>query len=206
MSDARRWRADQDRMSVILPGTWANIPLDDPEAGEALIARLVKKQVGRDDRLATTRRDAKVQLLKLARDAREADAVQLAVSLELMPGLPFPASIMSVYKPWSESARESGLTLPQRLDRMAPGGEVLELESGIAIRSVEVVDIRVGESTQPDIKLEYHVLVPDASQLLQVVVDVPIESEPEPVVALFDAIVDSIRWFDQPNGTSAEAS
>jgi hypothetical protein len=47
--------------------------------------------------------------------------------------------------------------------------------------------------------------VPTGEKVLHIVADVPIDCDPEIIAALFDAIVDSIRWFPDatvvPGGT-----
>jgi len=58
----------------------------------------------------------------------------------------------------------------------------------------------------PDIKLEYFLCVPDGQSLLHVVADVPIKIEAELIAALFDAMVDSIRWFPEAEDTAATTS
>ena len=78
---------------------------------------------------------------------------------------------------------------------------VLEPTSGIATRTVRRVNMTVGNTTTPDIKLEHLVLVPDERRFLTLIADVPINSDPEPIAALFDAIVDSIRWLPTTEAT-----
>ncbi|MBK4348406.1 hypothetical protein [Lacisediminihabitans changchengi] len=187
------------QMSIVLPGTWANIPLDDERATEHAISELLKKQVGRDDRLARLRRDARERLRAVAKDAREADAVQLALSLEILPGIPFPASMVIDYRPWLDAAAVGDLTLAQRLALQLPSGDVLDLESGVAVRTFVDTTMRQGTDDIPVIKLEYYLVVPSGERLLHVVADVPIECDPEIIATLFDAIVDSIRWFVERN-------
>lgn len=191
------------KLSIILPGTWANIPLDDAGASDAAISALVKRQVGRNDRLATMRRDAKQQLAVVARDAREAEAVLLALSLEILPGVPFPASLMADYRAWPDGEDER--TVADGLKLLLPQGELLEFESGVAVRSFRRAVIRPGSTAIPDIKLEYFVCMPSGEQTLHVVADVPIECEPEVIATLFDAIVDSIRWFPSTGTPQSES-
>lgn len=183
------------RMSMVFPGSWANIQLDDDQSMESTISRLVKRQVGRDDRLARVRRDARERLLAVARDAKSSNAVQLALSLEILPGVPFPAALVADYRDWPDFGNASGMTLAQRLSAILPSGEVLDLASGVAIRSFRSTSIHQGTEQVPDIKLEYFLCVPGGQSLLHVLADVPISIDVELIAALFDAMVDSIRWF-----------
>ena len=193
------------KISVILPGTWADIPLDDAASTDAAISALVKRQVGRNDRLATLRRNAKQRLAEVARDAREANAVMLALSLDILPGVPFPASLMADYREWPATVGEERRTVADGLAMLLPAGELLEFTSGVAIRSFARTTIRPGTAAIPDIKLEYFLTVPTGEKVLHIVADVPIDCDPEIIAALFDAIVDSIRWFPDatvvPGGT-----
>lgn len=188
------------RPTMVFPGTWANIPLDGEAQTEQAITALIKRQVGRDDRLARLRHDAKDRLRRLAADAKAANAIQLALSLEILPGLPFPASLVSDYRDWPDAAE--GLTVAERLGSILPGGELLELQSGVAIRTFRATTMRPGTEEIPDIKLEYFLCVPSGEFLLHVVADVPVLIDPELVAMLFDAMIDSVRW--SPRDTSAE--
>lgn len=191
----RSVQVEPARLSLVLPGTWANIPLDDAASSEAVVSSLVKRQVGRNDRLATLRRDAKQRLEEVARDARESNAVMLALSLELLPGVPFPASLMADYREWPVVVGETQPTIASALKVLLPHGELLEFESGLATRTFVRTTIRPGTAAIPDIKLEYFLSAPGGERALHLVADVPIDCDPEIIAALFDAIVDSIRWF-----------
>lgn len=180
------------RPTMVFPGTWANIPLDGDAQTDQAISALIKRQVGRDDRLARLRRDAKDRLRGVAADAKKANAIQLALSLEILPGLPFPASLVSDYRDWPEGG--DSLTVAERLGSLLPGGEVLELQSGVAIRTFRATTMQPGAEQIPDIKLEYYLCVPSGEFLLHVVADVPVLIDPELVAMLFDAMIDSVRW------------
>jgi hypothetical protein len=186
-------------VTMILPGTWANIPLDDPRVSDGIIAALVKRQVGRDDRLARTRREAKEQLTDVVDRARTGGAFQVALSLEILPGVPFPAAMFLSYQDWA-APHPTVDASAACLGEMLPGAEILELESGCAARVWRQVDIRPGEETVPDTKLEYLLPTPAGDKLLRILADAPIDCDPEVIVALFDAMVDSIRWVDPPQG------
>lgn len=180
------------RPTMVFPGTWANIPLDGDEQTDRAISALIKRQVGRDDRLARLRRDAKDRLRGVAADAKKANAIQLALSLEILPGIPFPASLVSDYRDWPDGG--DSLTVAERLGSLLPGGELLELQSGVAIRTFRATTIQPGAEQIPDIKLEYFLCVPSGGFLLHVVADVPVLIDPELLAMLFDAMIDSVRW------------
>ena len=97
----------------------------------------------------------KVDTQAIARDAKSSNAVQLALSLEILPGVPFPAGLVADYRDWPYFLNASGVTLAQRLSAILPSGEVLDLAVGVAIRSLQSTSIRQGAEQVPDIKLEY---------------------------------------------------
>ena len=97
----------------------------------------------------------------------------------------------------AESSNAVQLTLSPAI---LPCGEVLDLTSGVAIRSFQSTSIRQVSEQVPDIKLEYFLCVPDGQSLLHVLADVPISVDEELIAALFDAMADSVRWF--PDGNS----
>ncbi|MDI2098537.1 hypothetical protein [Ruicaihuangia caeni] len=184
----------QADFTIVLPGTWASIPLHDAEAADRAVVALVKQRVGRDDRLATARRQARDQLRDVVQRARADGAMQLALSLEILPDVPFPASMIMKFVPWSDAVSPDD-RVSDALRKQLPGAEVLELEPGPTARTWRSVQLRPGSEPVPDLKLEYLLPTADGTQLLQLVADVPVECDPELLVALFDAIVDSIRWY-----------
>ncbi len=180
-------------ISMVLPGSWANIPVSEEPLSERIIAGLVIRQVGRDDRLARVRREVKLQLRDVVARARAAGAFQVALSLEILPGIPFPAAMVLDFVPWN-GERPQPERQADTLKDMLPAAEVFTLECGIVARTWRVVQIQPGRETIPDTKLEYLLPTPAGDQLLHIVADTPVECDPEMIVALFDAIVDSIRW------------
>jgi hypothetical protein len=191
---ARLERADEDRISIILPGDWARIPLESEADANAEITRLIRGRFPRRDELATMRRETREMMRAIARDARESDAALLAMSLELVPGLPFAAGLLVHYIDVPHPELE--MPLEVRLASAVPAGEVLELDSGLVGREREV---SVPGPENPDatttIRFHYVVPTPFEGQWAKVYVNVPTEAEPELIAALFDAIVDTIRWY-----------
>lgn len=194
---ARLEVVDEDRMSVILPGDWARIPLDDQDAANAEISRLLRRQVPRRDDLATVRHDAREMARGLARDARESGGIFLALSLELLPGLPFAAALLAHYveEPRFEDIEED-LPLEVRLAAALPTGDVLELDNGLAVRGWE---LDRPPADEPDavtaVRFNYILPSPFAGRWLQLFANVPTEVDPELIAQLFDAIAGSIRWY-----------
>ena len=58
------------------------------------------------------------------------------------------------------------------------------------------MDIKPGVESIADTKLEYLLPTPAGDHLLHILADAPVQCDPEMIVALFDAMVDSIRWLE----------
>ncbi|PXA68693.1 hypothetical protein [Cryobacterium arcticum] len=179
--------------SIILPGTWAVIPLQDETAMTKRIVAMVKKQVGGGDRAARIRRQTRDEFVKTAQQARDAGATSFALSLELMPGIPFPAALLSTIEPWPLFA-SAELGVADRLRAALPGAVLLEQQSGPVAREAETAKQRVGGATVPSLRVVYWVPRPHQDDLLRVTISAPMVESPELFTELFDAIVDSITW------------
>jgi hypothetical protein len=191
---ARLERADDDRISIILPGDWARIPLESQAEANEEIARVIRRQFPRRDELATMRRDTREMLRAVARDARESDAVFLSASLELMPGLPFAAALLAHYIDIPNP--DLDLPLEVRLATALPDGEVLELDNGLAAREVER-SVPGPESPDAFTTIRFHYVLPTpfADRWVKWYANVPTTADPELVGALFDAILGTVRWY-----------
>lgn len=187
--------ADRD-LSIILPGTWAWVPLGDDEAMRKRVTALVKAQVGQADRLAGRRRQSIDELIQTAQSAREAGALSFALSLELIPGVPFPGSMLMTKVDWpaAATAAEPGARLAQAF----PDAQILQQRTGAVARHAEFFQQRVGESTTSTLRCEYWMPVPDASRLLCITISAPTTPEPELFTQLFDSVVDSVTWTSEP--------
>jgi hypothetical protein len=199
-------------MTMVLPGSWVSVPLADDERAKRDINNLVKRQVGMNDRLARVRRDAREQLRGMAAAAKSAGAFRVGLSLEILPGVPFPAAMILDYRAWPASASpvgDAGLTSSDDADELAarlgaafPGAELLPLDCGPTVRTSLTAALKVGAETTQDVKLEYWLPVPGGERLLHITVDVPSPGDPALYTELFDAIVDSVRWFPVSAGSA----
>ena len=190
-------------MTMVLPGSWVSVPLADDERAKREISNLVKRQVGMNDRLARVRRDAREQLRSMAAAAKTAGAFRVGLSLEILPGVPFPAAMIMDYRAWpaSVSAFDAG-DPATKLAAAFPGAEQLGLDCGPTARTSVATTMRVGDETTQDVKLEYWLPVPGGERLLHITADVPSPGDPELYTELFDAIVDSVRWFPVSGGSA----
>lgn len=188
-------------LRIIVPGTWANVPVDDPGRAAEFVKKLVKKQVGTADRLARVRREATQELLGTASEAAQIGVHTYLICLELLPEIPFPAALMMVDEDWSPLALPSLATgdVGGALRAAYPQGEVAVQRNGPVARVVEMTAGTIGEgedaTEMQTMRLEYHIPYPDKSKLLLVRVSVPNIPSAEPFAMLFDEIVDSITFL-----------
>lgn len=189
----------RQRFSVILPGTWASVPMADADTMRTTVARIVKERMPRDDRLAALRRDVREDLLASAKSAAEAGADLYALSLEILPGIPFPASMIGFVQPWpptsvaAVSAAGSAEEVVELLVAAFPGSAAMPTATVPHVRRADVRTREVGETETRVLDLEYWFADP-AGSLTCLMVSVPECDDPDLVTALFDAVAASVFW------------
>jgi hypothetical protein len=188
-------RSPQGSYSIILPGTWADVPLESEEALRERVKSLVLQRVGRNDRLARLRKDARDELTRTAERARAAGASAFWMSLEVLPGIPLPASLITTDRPWPEEAAAVE-DVKARLSAARPGTEILDHRSGPVARSREIGEDSFGSTSEPSLFLEYSVPYPHGEGILSISVSAPTVHDPDLYTAFFDAIVDSLTWAE----------
>lgn len=189
----------RQRFTVILPGTWVSVPLADADTMKATVARIVKERMPRNDQLAALRRDAREELLASAKSAADAGADFYALSLELLPGIPFPASMIGFAQTWPPMSAEAASVSSTDDETAAlllaafPGAVPMH---GGAVPQVRRSDVRmrtVGETETQVLDLEYWFSDP-FGELTCLMVSVPECENPELITALFDAVAASVFW------------
>ncbi|ANF31511.1 hypothetical protein A0130_07350 [Leifsonia xyli] len=201
MSDARLTDLG-DELTIVFPGTWVMIPLHDDEAAARRIQRLVAQRVGRADRLARVRRTAKTELERLVALANDSSAFALALSLEILPGVPFPASLVLSREEWPtrpEALDEAGV----HLARCFPGDEALDLSIGPARRRSAVRQTTYEEESAPELVADYRFAAPGGDRLIHARINAPMATAPDLYLELFDAMIDSIS-FRSPVAATAD--
>ncbi|WP_020076934.1 hypothetical protein [Cryocola sp. 340MFSha3.1] len=192
MTDARLTSLD-DELTIVFPGTWVMIPLHDEEAASRRIARLVTERVGRADRLARVRRTAKTELEHLVALADATSAFALALSMEILPGVPFPASIVLSREEWPTTPGPDDDTATH-LQRCFPDDDALEFSIGPVRRRSQVRQTTYDEQSAPELVADYRFAVPDGSRLIHARINAPMATAPELYLELFDAMIDSISF------------
>jgi hypothetical protein len=189
--------------TVVLPGTWASIPMDDPEAMRRRVAAIVKKQVPRADRLARMRQTVRQELQASATRASELGASIYSIALELLPGVPFAASLIAFSQDWPPVNTPVSGRPADRLQGALPGGELVPCLHSTVLRRSELSPRQVGSTEIEALDLEYWFVTPQ-DRLLCFLVSVPMCESVELFTAFFDAVADSVRWAT-PTADSAEA-
>ncbi|MDR6971495.1 hypothetical protein [Leifsonia shinshuensis] len=190
MTDPRLTTLD-DELTIVFPGTWVMIPLHDDEAAARRIQRLVADRVGRADRLARVRRTAKSELERLVALANGSTAFALALSLEILPGVPFPASIVLSREEWP-TRPEPGADPAVHLARCFPDDEALDFSFGPVRRRSTVRTSTYEEESAPELVADYRFAVPGGERLVHARVNAPMAAAPDLYLELFDAMIDSI--------------
>ncbi|AYG03072.1 hypothetical protein D7I44_05710 [Gryllotalpicola protaetiae] len=185
--------SDDRVFSVVLPGSWNWIPIADREDRARRIQALVRKQVGRNDRLASRRRQLRDELTKSAKDAEAAGAIAFAVATELLPGIPFSGAMMSRLDVWPVDC--AGIDDPaQRLDAAFHGSTPIETVSGPAARTAVPGVQRYTEHETPSLDIDYWAPAPSGNAVLATHVSLPMAPEPELFIELFDSVMGSLEW------------
>ncbi|MFD2026633.1 hypothetical protein [Promicromonospora aerolata] len=203
--DAKQVQIADGQLRLILPGTWVQIPLRDEAETTAFVKRLVKRQVGSGDRLARVRRQMLEETVTVAREAVKAGIHTYLMSLEILPGVPFPAAILMADRDWPDGAlevrREHGTE--EALTKGFPGAEVASGSYGGEIaRRYEMARQKAGEDGEEflTMRLEYFVPYPyeGVDKILAIRANVPQIPQAEPFALLFNEIVDSITFPEVP--------
>lgn len=171
--------------TVLLPPGWIRLPLDGTETAQATaIAAARTASLPQPQREEV--RQALLKLLRAAlHEARAAGGIDVLISLAERHGVPLPASCLVSY------LDRDGQRVP--LDRLRDelakeGGEVsaAEIARGPAVRRRHAEDQLT--------RLDYFLPVPGRTGLLSLSFATPVEPLADPLVMLFDAIAESLRW------------
>jgi hypothetical protein len=184
------------RYALILPGSWVSLPMDDADALKERVREVVRDRTPRDDRFATARRNLRDELLSSATNARVAGARLYALSMELLPGLPFPASLIAYDVDWPPSAPvvedpavRLAAAFPEFAD-VATAPVPTRRRSSVRTRTLGEGE---GAAETTVLDLTYWFAGPGEG-LVCVMVSVPDCPGVEPITELFDMIASSIHW------------
>jgi hypothetical protein len=131
------------------------------------------------------------------------------MSLELLPGVPFPAVILALDEEWPADASDALARgdVAEALRAGFPGAGVALQRNGPVARVAEMTQGSTDDGEPVlTMRLEYHVPYPDRSTLLLARVNVPGIPAAEPFATLFDEILDSLTFMEQPGQPGGDPS
>jgi hypothetical protein len=170
--------------TVLLPPGWVRIPLDGREkAAAAALATAKVSDLAEPQR--NQAREHLLGMLRLAiRHAREAGGIDIMMSLAEREGIPLAASCLVSYVEQDPPVSVGRLATEFGTD----GGDVTQRE--LAGRPA----VRRRYLEGPVTRVDYHLPVPGRRGLLTMAFATPLEPLADPLVLLFDAIAESLRW------------
>ena len=186
------------RWSLLLPPNWATLP-SEAAAGRAAVKKLLDRQLGHlpRDRVARVRRSLEAELRGLVAQARETGAATLHAHFALMRGLPVSATCAVVLL-------RGGPDDPRLLEALSTalgrdGGVVeVDVRSLAGLRAVRRrrrrrVPVEGTGRTTWSTLLDWAVPLPDGDGALLLSFATVTEPVADELVALFDAIAQSLE-------------
>lgn len=174
---------------VLLPPGWVRIPLDGREGARAKALATAKvSDLPEPQRSAV--RERLLQMIKTGlRQARQAGGIDVLMSLAERNGIPIPASCLVSYVDQGTPVPMDMLADNLAADAAADGGDVrlVTIAGRPAVRHRHMDD-------PPITRLDYMMTIPGKPGLLTFAFSTPLEPLAEPLVVLFDAIAETLRW------------
>ena len=201
MPDAKSAKIAGRQLSIIVPGTWANVPVDGPISARRFVKDLVRSRVGTEDRLASLRAELVDVTMRNVMAAMEIGVHTYLMSFELLPSIPFTGAMLMADIPWPDESRPGlgDTDIPRALREGFPGGAVLDLEMGPVLRTVETTESALEGQPITSLDIQYQVPYPTLEKVLYIRVNLPVAPALEPILRLFDRIVDTITFLDPPD-------
>ncbi len=199
------------RLRFELPGTWGRIDLET----EATLQRSIRKVLGtvthRRDDLADVRADLRRRIESAAGEARKGGATDFYLAFSLMPGVPLPAWI-SVFSPEIDSVDFAKLGLDEihqylehgtrdwgdsdavrRSATAEAGAQSIRIVRHSWRRVRDVVEGNVAQRFE-FVEADYWVAATAPNRLALLTFSTALAEYEEEMLALFDAVVGTIRW------------
>ncbi|QYH35713.1 hypothetical protein [Salinibacterium sp. M195] len=189
-----------------LPGQWGRVDLATEASSRRSIRRLVNDVVGNVDQLATLRADLRTRFQAAADPAREGGATSMFVAIELAKGIPLPAWAV-VFEPEIESTDFDALGLSdlktfleQGITTTDPAVTSADV-SGLAIQAVRHSWRRTAqldpsnEDTKTEmLEVDYWLAAANPNRIAMITFSTGYAEFEEQMLALFDAVISTIRW------------
>ena len=204
-----------------LPGSWWQIPLTDLEEARASIRRLVDRAVGNRDDHATDRDRMRKQLTAAAEKAVSGSGTTMHIALEIVEGLPVPASF-TVFQPELRLSPAVGTGGPAVIAILEQGLQQRadynpEMAHRFTAHRSEVLRQHRTEMTMTDSEpaeelpgfvVDYWMTVPGAKRVVLVSFSTALAGMDEIMLGFFDSIIGATYWagMDEPIVQREEAS
>jgi hypothetical protein len=189
-----------------LPGTWGRINLASSATMQSSIRKVVEHAIGRDDRLATVRAEMRSRFLEAAAVARDHDATDFHIALELAPGIPLPAWV-SVFVPDIDATDFQTLGLTDLKEALNFGLSTAQNDVATAQTVVEKTRVHavrqafrtVQPATEeaPELELlraDYWLAAPNPNRLALLSFTTGYVQFETEMLELFDAVISTVRW------------
>lgn len=188
-----------------LPGTWAQIPLHDAEQAREAVKKLVARQLGSTDEVATAREQLRRQFTEALKDAIAGEAQSMQIALEIIEGLPTPASF-TVFLPTQQITPAVGTSATAVMEVLEQGIAVRpELKDSVqkfttaeseVLRThrYELVTVDEGAEPMKVLLVDYWMTVPGTKRFVLVNFHTALADAATEMMSLFDAIVTASYW------------
>ena len=202
-----------------LPGKWWQVPLTDLDEARASIRRLVDRAVGNRDDRASDRDRMRKQLTTAAEKAVSGRGTAMHIALEIVEGLPIPASF-TVFQPDLRLSPAVGTDGPAVIGILQQGLEQRadfnpETAYRFTAHRSEVLRQHRTEVTRaeaetvqelPALIVDYWMTVPGAKRVVLVSFSTALSGIDEIMLGFFDSVIGASYWsgIDEP-AVEAEA-
>lgn len=198
------------KVDFVLPGRWWHIAITTPEATGREIRTMVRSVVGRDDSRAQLRREMQASVQAAAATAAKLHGSDFYFALEIVPGVPIPASLAVCWPPIPAGL---AITVSARAGADALAGHLQAVETSATIDIlvlgsydvVRVVKTRTGQLSAGtgiegagEVVASYWLLRQDARVPLLLSFSSALVSMKDEMIPLFDAIVSTVDWTEPP--------
>jgi hypothetical protein len=186
---------------LALPGSWWSIPLDDEPTALRAIRRLVAEVAGRSDDQARLRDELRRRFAAVAQQAMAAEAKQLHLCREIVPGVPLPSSLTVYWPPLVLPPGPQGAAGLRSLIGEPEQGQAEEefaVAGTVGIRRDRLVVSPGGEGQgDPEVttvEVGYWLVLPGGSRVVLLSFSCGMPMLRTELVALFDLVVATVRW------------
>lgn len=204
----------------VLPGRWSRVDLASEASSRRAIRRLIEDALGTRDELGRQRTELRQLLQPVADSAREVGAVDLYVAIELMDGVPLPAWLM-VFMPTINDADFERFGIEELKTVLTGSAEIYEPEAPSSLveaaegASQPITAVRQSwrrRTVSPDdpevgfevLEVDYWIAAAHPNRIALLTFSTGYADYEEQMVALFDAVIRTIRWPAEKETTEAK--